>query len=205
MTTKKEEEINTDGGNVLFLDISSSCTGYAIGNLDMAKRIGNITKAGVIWFDDNWTHGQKYNYLYNFVLNKSYIEDNIFDVVAEAYMVNTKKMCGTLIIPEATGAIKCACYEANPPLGFEQIYPQTWRSVLKIKRDKNFDGSKGWKLPAKEWVKKNLSVTIPDKIKSNITGKDRPTPYDFFDCLCIASAWLTKKGATKVVFNGVIE
>lgn len=204
MSTKKEEQIDASCGNILFMDISSSCTGYSIGYLDAAKKIGTIIKAGVIWFDDKWTHGQKYNYLQNFVLNKCYTQDNIFDIVAESYMVNTRKMCGTLIIPEATGAIKAACYEASPPLGFEQIYPQTWRSVLKIKRDTRYEGSKGWKLPAKEWVLKNLGK-IPDKIKSNITGNERPTPYDLYDVLCIASAFLTKRGANKIVFNGTIE
>jgi hypothetical protein len=204
MSTKKEDQIDTTGGNILFLDISSSCTGYAIGNLDAGKKEGNIVKAGVIWFDDKWTHGQKYNYLQSFILNKCYVEDNIFDIVAESYMINTRKMSGTLIIPEFIGVIKSLCYETTPVLGFEMIYPQTWRSVLKIKRDTNFIGSKSWKIPAKGWVDKTFVGIVPATMKSNITGKDRPTPYDIFDVICICSAWLFKHNAEKINFNGVI-
>jgi hypothetical protein len=190
MTDKVEATEN----NVLFLDISSTCTGFAIGKMDFRKHTATISRAGVIWFGNDWDHGRKYNYLSSFILNQAYPLHDVFEIVAEAYMVNKKRMMGTLVIPEATGAVKAACYETEPPLGFDTIFPQSWRSTLGIKKNKKFAGTKAWKEPAKKYVESVFPDKIPEKLTSNVTGKLRPTPYDLYDVLCIAMAWFKKHG-----------
>jgi len=192
-----EKQIKLTDNNILFLDISSTCTGYAVGFMNLKTKEATISKAGVIWFGNDWDHGKKYNYLQNFVMNTACTIYQVFDIVAEAYMVNKKRMMGTLVIPEATGAIKASCYEVNPPLGFEHVYPQSWRKLLGIKKNTKFVGTKAWKEPSREKVEELFPGQVPDKLMSNITGKLRPTPYDIYDVLCISCAWFTKHGATK--------
>lgn len=200
-----DTQLKPTDNNILFLDISSSCTGYAIGRMDYRKKEAVILQAGVIWFGNDWDHGRKYNYLFNYVLNDAYVNGQIFEIVAEAYMVNKKRMMGTLVIPEATGAVKAACYEADPPIGFQHIYPQSWRSLLGIKKNTKYAGTKAWKEPAKEFVDNKFPGAVPAQITSNITKKPRPTPYDIYDVICIACAYFKKYEIDKVDFKAVLK
>jgi len=183
---------NYGDNRILFLDISSSCTGWVVASQHVGRKEATIHKAGVIWFDPKWSHGEKYNYLTKFIENIAYIQYKVDGIVAEGYMVNRKRMCGVLVIPEATGAIKSCCYELEPPLTFDSILPQTWRAALGIKKDKTKAGSAAWKDPAKKYVNTIFPDTFPKKMVSNITGKERATPTDLYDAICIALAWFTK-------------
>lgn len=176
---------------VLYLDISSSCTGWAVASMDRRTKKAEITAAGVLWFDKEWPHGRKYKELQDFILNIAYAGYRVNNVVAEGYMVNPKRVMGTLVIPEATGAVKAACFEATPPMGFHLILPQSWRAALQIKKDPALAGSSAWKIPTKKRIEEILGE-IPEKILSNITGKGRKTPYDLFDALGICMGWLSK-------------
>lgn len=180
------------GEPTLFLDISSSCTGFVVASFNVATKEAKIIKSGVIWFDKSWDHGRKYKELQDFVLNIAYVQYRVQNIVAEGYMVNPKRVMGTLVIPEATGAIKAACYEAMPPMGFYLILPQSWRSALKIKKDSNLAGSKQWKEPTQKKIEKFLGIKFPDKIPSNINGKMRQMPYDLVDAFGVCLGWLLK-------------
>jgi len=177
----------------LFLDVSSTCTGWVVANMDSRTKEVTIQKAGVIWFGDDTPHGKRYRMLCEFVLDIAYIMFHIQNIIAEGYMVNIKRVMGTLVIPEAQGAIKAACFETIPPLGFYNMFPQSWRSVLGIKKDTNFAGTKAWKEPTKTRVEQLLGQKLPEKIVSNVTGKERPMPYDMFDALAISIAWHFKE------------
>lgn len=183
---------NYGDGRILFLDISSSCTGWAVASQDVGKKEVTIHKAGVIWFNSSWDHGQRYHYLAQFIINIAYIQFQIDHVVAEGYMVNRKRIMGVLVIPEATGAVKASCKEVDPPLTFDNILPQTWRSALKIKKNSKYAGKKAWKEPAKKFVNKQFPKKVPKKMVSNVTGKERATPHDLYDALCIAMGWFAK-------------
>lgn len=180
-------------GRILFMDISSTCTGWAIASQDSVTLKVTIHRAGAIWFPRDWPHGKKYHYLREFVLNVAYVGYQVEHLVVEGYMVNKNRIMGTLVIPEATGAVKAACFEQEPELTFHHVYPQTWRSVLGIKKDINFVGSKAWKEPAKKVVWETFPDQIPVKMLSNVTGKLRPVPHDLFDVLCICMAWYSKE------------
>lgn len=188
----------------LFLDISSTCTGWCVGSMDRRTKKATISKAGVIWFDKKWEHGFKYNYLDKFITDFAYILYGVCHIVAEGYMFNKNRVMGTAVIPEATGSVKAICYEMDPPLDFYSVYPQTWRSILGIKKDTKATGTKMWKEPTKKLVNKRFPKQIPEKLVSNVTGKERPTPYDLFDSICIALAWFEHEnnGCTKITIDG---
>ena len=196
---------------VIYFDLSSTCTGWVVASMNRATKKAVIHKAGVIWFNSKWRHGEKYAYLYNFLLNVAYINLRINAVVAEGYMVNHKRRCGTLVIPEATGAIKTACEQVDPSLDFRTIMPQSWRSTLKIKKDTKKAGSLAWKLPTRVKIDSMFPGKIPKKLISNITGKPRPTPHDLYDAFGVCLGWLmsspnncTEFKLDKNVFDGAI-
>lgn len=194
------EEVKYLGGEpTLYLDISSSCTGYVVATYDIANKKATILKAGVLWFNDDWEHGQKYRYLQQYVTDVAYIHFRINDIVAEKYFCNPKAGLGTAVVSEATGAVKAACYEVMTPIGFHGISPPTWRSILKIKKDKTKTGSAAWKSPTKDRVEELLGIKMPEKLTSNINGKERKCPTDLWDALAICMAWLTDpaNGCTK--------
>jgi Holliday junction resolvasome RuvABC endonuclease subunit len=170
--------------NVLFLDISSSCTGYSIANCNFSKKIANFTDSGCIWLDSNWSHQEKYSYMFNAVLVYFEVIKRIDYIIVEQYSVNPKKMMGINVVSEMQGAIKTAAWENGVKVG--SILPQTWRSVLKIK--KNSEGD--FKEPTKNKVLEYVS--IPEKVISNITKGERNTPSDVYDALAIGIAWLIK-------------
>lgn len=198
------DEVKFLGGEpTLFLDISSTCTGYVVATYNIASKVTTITKAGVLWFHADWEHGQKYRYIQQFITDIAYVHHKINDIVAEKYFCNPKAGLGTAVVSEATGAAKAACYEVSPPLSFYGISPPTWRSILQIKKDKTLSGSAAWKTPTKTKVEAILGITMPVKIVSNINGKGRQCPTDLWDALAICIAWTTAQpnGATKFILG----
>lgn len=180
----------------LFLDISSSCTGFAIAKINFMTKTAELTKAGAIWLDSDWEHGKKYDYMYDVVQNFFYIVESADYLVVEQYSINTKKLMGVSVVSEMQGAIKAAAYSNG--LKVESILPQQWRSILKIKADVK-NGKRDYKTPTK--VKINSLVKVPDEITSNLTGKKRQTPSDVYDAMAIALAWLSRNGIKVKVDN----
>lgn len=191
--------------NVLFLDISSDCTGYAIHNINFKEKKSTLTKAGALWFNQKWDHQTKYIYMYYAISVYFWIVEKIDYIVIEQYSINPEKLMGVLVVPEMTGVIKCAAAENG--IKVSSIYPQTWRSLLEIKRQKD----ESWKDAAKRKILEILNV--PPKTVSNITGEKRNTPDDLYDAIGISIGWLTKIGIntidlTKVEYNthiGIID
>lgn len=188
---EKEGQV-LEGIRVLFLDISSSCTGYAIANLDFKTKKANIDKAGCIWLNQDWTHQEKYSYMSNAISNYFWVAEGIDYIVAEQYSINPNRMAGVSVVPEMQGAIKAAAWENGVKVS--SILPQTWRSVLGIKPVINPDKTKDYKTPAKDYV--NTLTTVPVEVVSNLTGKLRVTPSDVYDAICIGLAWSKKLGFT---------
>lgn len=175
---------------ILFLDVSSACTGYCIAAIDFDKNKARLVEAGAIWFDDSWSHQKKYCYIGNAIANYFFIVAGIDYIVLEKYSMNPKKAMGVCVVPEMTGAIKA--YAEEHGLTVDSIPPQSWRSKLKIKKDEKGD----WKNPTKLKILEEMDV--PDRSISNITGNSRNTPSDLYDAVGVALGWLNKMGITKV-------
>lgn len=175
--------------SILFLDVSSSCTGYAVAECDWETRSANIKETGALWFDPKWSHQNKYHYIGKAIMEYFYVTGRCDYIVHESYAVNPNQMGGVLVVPEMLGAIKFAAAENG--IGIDCIPPQTWRKHCGIKPDvTEVKGKKkrDYKEPAKRFV---LTKTdIPEKIISNITESERNTPSDVYDACGIAYGWL---------------
>lgn len=179
---------------VLFLDISSSCTGYAVASVDFNNKKANIDSTGAIWLNPNWSHQEKYSYMFQAMSTYFWIVQQVDYIVVEQYMLNAKKAMGTQVVPEMQGAIKAGAWENGVKV--DSILPQSWRSTLGIKKDPE-TGS--YKEPTKVAIEE--LVQLPEKVVSNITGKERQTPYDVYDALGVGLAWLERMNFKKVTFS----
>lgn len=194
---KGVSEIHIKNVNVLFLDASSSCTGYSIVNFDISarKQPATVTKAGVLWFNSKWDHGQKYSYIYNSILTYFDIVEQIDLIVYEQYSINKDKMSGSLVLPELIGCVKLAGQETG--IKVDSMLPQTWRSQIGLKPVLNA-GKRDYKTPCMDIMKQKFP-NFPAQSMSNITNKERATPHDLADSLGLALGWLNKYGYTNVV------
>lgn len=184
--------------NILFMDISSTSTGYSIMSVDLNNKKATLTKAGNFWFDPAWSHQEKYSYMLHAVSTYFWIVEKIDHIIVEAYSVNPNKMMGVNVVSEMQGVVKAAAWENGVKVN--SILPQTWRSQLGIKA-KTVPGKDGkkkrdYKEPTKSKV---LQYTqVPEKVMSNITNNERQTPSDVYDSIAIGLGWLKKFGITKV-------
>jgi Holliday junction resolvasome RuvABC endonuclease subunit len=183
--------------NMLFLDLSSSCTGYTLAQVNFTKKKATMINAGVIWFDSSMNNQDKYHYIFNAVTNYFNIVGQIDFCVAEAYMINHKKMMGSQVGPEMHGALQVALAEIG--VKYSNILPQVWRSALNIKANVSINAKgkkeKDYKTPTKNYID-GLIPNIPQSIKSNVTSNPRATPSDLYDALAISLGFLTKLGIT---------
>lgn len=193
----------------VFLDLSSTCSGYAIAKMEGAKC--TIARVGAIWFGDDWSHAQKYAYMQNLISNEFYVVNAITDIIYEKYSIDIKQMNNCLVVPEMIGAIKAASHEvSSEPLGVEDIAPTQWRKILGIVPDKTpklkKDGApeltksgkprynNDYKAPAIRLIDKMFPGEVPTKFMSNVTGNMRGTPHDLYEAMCICIAWHKKFG-----------
>lgn len=190
---KNQDEIKLDNVRILFLDVSSTCTGYTVASVDFEKKKAHFDVAGCIWFNEKWSHQEKYQYIGSAIVNYFFIVENIDYIVLEQYSLNPKRLMGVHVVPEMTGAIKAYAWEHG--LSVDSIPPQSWRSFLEIK--KNSEGD--YKAPTRDKI--NEMTTIPDEVVSNVTGNTRRTPSDLYDALGVGCGWLGKLGITKWTFN----
>jgi hypothetical protein len=181
--------------NILFLDLSSNCTGYSIVSLDFEKKHAEFKKAGAMWFGSEWKNQEKYGYIFNAIVNRFNIMDQIDFCVCEAYMLNPKKRMGSLVGPELHGAVQVALSEIG--ITYMSMPVQTWRKHLGVKKDATGD----YKEPTKIEIQK--LVQLPTEIKSNITGSMRALPSDIVDALGIAVGSLKKWGITSMDFSKI--
>lgn len=200
----------------VFLDLSSTCSGYAIAKMAGSKC--TIVRVGAVWFGDDWSHGQKYAYMHNLISNEFYVVNAITDIIYEKYSIDVNQMNNCLVVPEMIGAIKAAAFDvSSEPLGVEDIAPTQWRKILGIQPDitpkLNKDGSrqltkrgspkvsKEWKQPAIRFIDAQFPDQVPKKIQSNVTGNLRATPHDLYEAMCICMAWHKKFGVKEFSVN----
>lgn len=183
--------------NILFLDISSACTGYSIANVNFTTKDIKFVKAGAIWLNPDWSHQEKYHYMYHVISTYFWVAEAIDYIVVEQYSVNPKKAMGVNVVSEMQGSIKAAAWENGVKV--TSILPQTWRKHLQIK--KNSEGD--YKEPTKQKVL--TYVAVPEESISNITGQTRNTPSDLYDAVALALGWLIKLGfdQTKIKFDNM--
>ena len=184
--------------NVLFLDVSSNCTGYSICNINFHNKNAKLLKAGAIWFDPNWSHADKYSYIFHAIVTYFWIVEKVDYIVVEQYSINPKKMAGVHVVPEMMGVIKAAANENG--IKVDSILPQSWRKILGIKKEGD-----DWKVPTKKKVLETVP-NIPEESVSNVTNNTRRTPFDLYDAVAIGMAWLNKMGfpnldTSQVEFN----
>jgi Holliday junction resolvasome RuvABC endonuclease subunit len=217
-------EIGSAESYRLFLDLSSSCSGYTVAKMSGRKCI--ISRAGAMWFPSDCENGQKY-YQMQQAVGEFYTVNAITDIVYESYHVNPNQVGNSLVVPEMIGAMKAACYDVfGMPIGVEECSPTSWRGILGIKAIKTpkldkqnnpvFRKSRAgrmmevverdYKTPTINYVDKLLDNQIPKMLRSNITGKERATPNDLYDSLAICIAWHRKMGCTEFVLQpGAID
>ena len=172
----------------LFLDASSSCTGYAIAKVDFINKKSEIIKAGAIWFDPKWEHAQKYDYMYGVIQTYFEVAEQIDFIVMEQYSVNPSKGVGIMVSPELAGVIKAAAWSNNVKV--RSYVPQSWRKDCGIK-PAFVNGKKDFKAPAKAFVEG--FVKLPEELVSNVTGKPRQAPSDIYDAICLGYGWLKRQ------------
>jgi len=188
--------------NILFLDVSSTCTGYCIANINFENKKANITKTGAIWLDNHWSHQQKYAYIYEAIVNYFWIIQQVDYIVVEAYALNPKKRTGCQVGPEMQGVIKCAAEQNGVKVS--SFTPQSWRMELNIKPiiTKGKAGNKkDYKTPTKNRILEY--VKIPEESISNITNNTRKTPSDVYDSIGICLGWLKRFGITRWEFGNL--
>lgn len=184
--------------NILFLDLSSNCTGYCLATVDFERRSAKFINTGAIWFDDSWKNQEKYHYIFSAVTNYFNIVGQVDLCVAEAYMINQNKMMGSQVGPELHGALQVALAEIG--VKYYTILPQSWRKALGITPTVTINAKgkkeKDFKLPTKNYVLSH-APHIPTHVESNITKNQRVTPFDVFDAVAIGMGFLSKLGITK--------
>ena len=186
--------------NILFLDVSSTCTGYAIMKVDFIEKTSRLVSTGALWLNNKkWKDQERYSYLFHVISQYFWIVEQVDYIVAEQYSINPKKMVGVQVLPELMGVIKAAGEENG--VGVSSILPQTWRSQLGIKplvtKDKNGKNKRDYKTPTKDAVLKHYD--IPETSISNMTGKERATPSDVYDAIAIGLGWTKKYGLDKLI------
>ena len=179
-------EIKMGCAHILFLDISSTCTGYTIAAVNFEEKTAELTAAGCLWLDNDWSHQEKYCYMAEAIRGYFWIVENIDYIVVESYNINPRKMTGVNVVSEMQGAIKASAWDNGVKV--VSIPPQSWRSTLKIK--KNVMGD--YKTPTKDRVLEY--VAVPEEVTSNLTGNSRKTPSDVYDAIAIGLAWLQRFG-----------
>lgn len=167
---------------ILFLDISSTCTGIVVAS----KEGRTIThhKIDAMWFGTKETMEQKCRRIYRTVINLDE-EYKLEKVVFERYSANMNRRSGMLVCPMLQGAVLAAVGKLELP--YDEITPQTWRKNCGIKSRKELGQSLQWKIPTKEYFDKKM--TIPEMIESNITNKLRQVPFDLYDALGICEGY----------------
>lgn len=198
----ESKELKVADVNILFLDISSSCTGYSIAKVDFEQKKAVITKTGAIWFNPNWDHQEKYLYLHEALVNYFWVVQGIDYIVKEAYAINPKRRTGCQVGPELSGVVKVAAWQNGVKVS--DFTPQSWRSELGIKPSVfTYKGKtkKDYKGPTKDYILQHAN--IPEECISNITMKSRKTPDDLFDALGIAMGWLKRYGLDTKIFSSV--
>lgn len=176
----------------LFLDISSSCTGYVLASEEGKKVI--IHEVGAFWFEKDADISQKCGHIFDFVFHKFNV-DNIDHVIYERYSFNTKNPNGALVCPQLQGAVLAACSTVGASV--EDITPQTWRKNCGLKRPRT--EKRTWK----EIVEAHFRgiYDIPEKMISNITGRERTVPSDYFDALGVCEGWYRGQGYKEFVYE----
>ena len=169
---------------ILFLDISSTCTGIVV-----ASKEGKIVhhKIDAMWFEKDEIMDQKCRRIYRTVINID-ADFKLEQVVFERYSANMNRRSGMLVCPMLQGAVLAAIGKLE--IKYDEITPQTWRKNCGIKKGKG-EGNNKWKIPTKEYFDKKM--IIPEKIESNITGKLRQTPFDLYDALGICEGFYNGK------------
>lgn len=180
------DETRVGDARLLFLDMSSNCTGYALAEVNFKTKRANFINCGAIWFSKDWDNQEKYHYIFNAITNYFNVVGKIDYCVAEAYMINSKRMSGCQVGPELHGVLQVALAEIG--IKYKSVAVQTWRKHLGIKKNSEGDFKNPCKLKIEEYVK------LPETITSNITKVERTFPDDISDALGIGLGFLIKLG-----------
>lgn len=183
---QKVEEVN-----LLFVDLSSTCTGFTKARVNFRTHTAWFEETGSVWIP-KLSQEDKCAYIYNAFVNYFNIVIKTDYVIMEKYSINPKKMMGVLVSPELHGAVKAALSECGIKMSY--VYPQSWHAGLGLKKD-----SKGYKGPTKQKIL--TMADIPDKIENNLTHKTRNTSSDLYDALGIGVYFLQKVGIKTLNFD----
>ena len=70
--------------NILFLDVSSTCTGYAIMKVNFHTKSSQLVSCGSLWLNNkNWKDQERYSYLFHAICGYFWIVGQVDYIVAE--------------------------------------------------------------------------------------------------------------------------
>jgi len=182
--------------NIAFLDLSSTCVGYAIGNWEL--RNAEIIDVGIMKWKNKVSHGEKYIHLMRKITNEWAIYHNIGSLVIERYSINPKRMMGCLVCAELHGVCKAAAYEIVPPLDIALVTPNQWKKLV-------VGHGRADKSQVKKKIRELYPEKIPPKIINPATGKIIRTPSDLFDAVAIATYWFKEAGCENIEFKAEVK
>lgn len=192
--------IHTSGSHTyVFFDPSASHLSYCVVQVDLDTKEAVIKACGMLWTRSKWNRGQRFAYMQKALtalINAFGL--NIDGCITEAFFANPKLLFGSSVIPTVNAFIEIAASERN--IGYLEIGPPSWRSVLNIKPTKDAKGKRDFKTPTKSYVEAVIGK-LPEKIASNIDLKERNTPTDVPDCLAICLAYSKHVGITNITLS----
>jgi len=181
-------------GKYIVVDPSAEHTAYVC--MELKDKVATIHYAGLLWVKGSWNRGQRFLYMSQ-CFETLLVGSSTDSLVTEKYFVAPSKFgAGIAVVPIINGLLEMTC--AKHKVGFLEIPPPSWRSVLGIKHIKDAKGKRDYKTPTKDLVNRMIKG-IPTEIQSNITLKNRATPHDLFDALAISLSLLKQGGYDTIV------
>lgn len=176
---------------ILVLDPSTSHLAFTY--IVIEGDVATVEKAGMLWTMPKWPMAQKLDYMYDQL--ELLIAEDIQEFHTEGYFVHFSRPSGISAIPTINNLFRMLVWKKLTEDLVKEIPPTKWRKTLGIKPTM-INGKRDYKVPTADVVVSMIGP-IPEKIISNITGKERTLPHDITDALAIGLSVAKDNGCKK--------
>ena len=176
---------------ILVLDPSTAHLAYVF--MELEGKSATVVRAGMLWTKPEWPLGQKLDYMYHGLT--ALMDEQLDEFFTEGFFVHFSRPTGISAIPSINNIFRMLIFRKTKSDTLVEIPPTKWRKTLGIKPDM-VAGKRDYKGPTGRIVESHIGK-MPEKVTSNITGKERALPHDITDALAIALATAKEKGYTK--------